>query len=116
MTKASRKWNLLYLHVTYNYGALEGRIINKEFDNELDLLVWASKNRIPKAVGQHWVSRPDGVGRLPTELYGRIEQLRKELIEEERKAEKPEPEHYFREKRKRGRPRKVEKLGEVRVT
>ena len=67
MSKASNKWYLLYLRATYNYGALEARIVDKEFDNELDMLVWASKSRIPKAVGQHFTFGPNGLGRLPTE-------------------------------------------------
>lgn len=107
MTRASRKWNLFYVRVRNMWGELKPEIVNKEFDNELDLLVWASKSQIPKGVGQHYLVTPSEVTRLPTELYGRIEHLRKELIHQESLAEeralakKEQKQRERREARKR---------------
>ena len=64
MSKAS-KWYILYLRIYHlpATGEPAARIECKEFSNELDLLVWAGKSRIPKAHGQHYMVSPDGVGR-----------------------------------------------------
>jgi len=106
------KWWLLYLRHYSRFNTIEAKIIDKEFDSELDLLVWASKNQIPKGIGWHFVVSPSGLQRLPVELYERIEFLRRQQADEERKAETiiPPP------KRPRGRPRKATKLGEVCTT
>ena len=71
---------------------------------------------IPKAVGQHWIVSPRGLERLPTEIYGRIEQLKRAEIDKvkldeakqirrERKA-KAMKEHELREKRKQKQAQK----------
>ena len=106
--KASRnKWYLFYVRVRDMWGVHKSEIMMKEFDTELDLLVWASRSRIPKGVGQHYMVTPDEVTRMPTELYGRIEQLRKDLINKEAIAEeralaaKEQKQREIREARKR---------------
>lgn len=81
MSKAS-KWYLFYLF--YSWQRQKNEIIAKEFDNELDMLVWASKN--PHGVGYntHHVVGSDGLTAIPNDLYERIDVLRRELIEKER--------------------------------
>jgi hypothetical protein len=89
------------------YGDLAAKILSKEFDNELDMLVWASKNQIRKGDGQHFVVSPEGLTRLPVEIYERIEHLKRELIHQEALAEeralakKEQKQREFREARKR---------------
>ena len=111
------KWWLLFVRAyrSFHDGAIEAKIIDKEFDSELDMLIWASKNQIPKAIGHHFVVTPEGVERLPTELYGKIEHLRREQVHHEALKEEralAKKEQKLRERRQ-ARQRKQQRMGEV---
>jgi hypothetical protein len=82
------KWVILWLQNCWQRQRNE--IFIKEFDTELDMLVWASKNAIPKGYNLHHTVTPDGVNKLPNDLYERIDALRQELIEKEQKAAEKE--------------------------
>jgi hypothetical protein len=104
------KWWLLYLAAYNSYGELAGKIVDKEFDSELDMLVWASTSRIPRALGHHFVVSPDGLTRLPVEIYERIEHLKREQSHREALAEEraiAKKEQMLRERRE-ARQRKQE--------
>jgi hypothetical protein len=107
------KWWILYLRVYARHGIAEAKIIDKEFDSELDMLVWAGKNQIPKGQGWHFVVSPDGLTRLPNDLYERVDVLKREqvhqeaLAEERALAKKEQKLRGFREARKQKR------MGEV---
>ena len=97
---AKNKWFLFYLH--YTWERQRNEIACKEFDSELDMLVWAADSAIPKGWNLHHIVSPDGLTHMPAELYERIEHLRKKQSAEEQKQEKREEPV----KRPRGRPRK----------
>ena len=82
------KWVILWLQNCWQRQRNE--IFVKEFDSELDMLVWASKNAIPKGHRLHHVACPQGMSKLPNDLYERIDALRHELVEKEHEVEKQE--------------------------
>ena len=84
MSKAS-KWYLFYLLTSWHRQRQE--IMVREFETELDMLVWASKNPINKSVNLHHVISPDGLTKIPNDLYERIDVLKRELVEKETKQE-----------------------------
>ena len=111
------KWWLLFVRAyrSFHDGAIEAKIIDKEFDSELDMLVWASKNQIPKAIGHHFTFTPDGLARLPNDLYERIEYLKRDMVHQEALKEEralAAKEQKLRERRE-ARQRKQQRMGEV---
>ena len=113
------KWYILFLKAFFSYGEVSAKIMVKEFDNELDLLVWASKSRIRKGDGQHYIVSPDGLTTLPVEIYERIEHLKRDLIHREALAEEralAKKEQRERERRVARQRKQKQKMGEVRAT
>jgi len=100
---ARTKWYLFYLRFTYERQRQE--IDVKEFNSELDMLLWAGESQIPKGHNLNHIVGPDGLSKMPSELYERIDILRRQQSEEEKEAEKEEV-VVPPVKRGRGRPRK----------
>ena len=109
------EWYLFYIKVSHIGVNLYAEIKYKGFEDEIDLLVWASEMHIPKKLGLHWVVSKDGISRMPVDLYERIEVLKKdrvhrEALKEERTIAKKE--QMLRERRQ-ARKQKQTRLGEV---
>jgi hypothetical protein len=85
MSKAT-KWYLFY--VVHDSWRDRDEIRAREFDTELDMLIFWSKNPRTKSVNMHHVVSPDGLTKVPNDLYERIEVLKRELVEKEKKVEK----------------------------
>jgi transposase len=100
------KWILFYVKVSHIAANVYPEIKYKDFDDELDLLVWASEMHIPKQIGMHWIMYQDEITRLPVDLYERIDYLTKKRAEAE--AAKETVEVIESKPHKRGRPKKEE--------
>jgi hypothetical protein len=87
MSKAT-KWYLFY--IAYDSWRNRNEIRAREFDTELDMLIFWSKNPRTKSVNMHHVVSPDGLTKVPNDLYERIDVLKRELVEKEKKVEKQE--------------------------
>lgn len=95
MAKSS-KWYLFYIvHEAYRN---RDEIRAREFDTELDMLVFWSKNPRTKSTNMQHVVSPDGLTKVPNDLYERIDVLRREQMEKEKQVVEKE-ERTERDKR-----------------
>lgn len=99
-------WHLFWVQSSHIGLNIYNEIKYKSFDDELDLLVWASEMHIPKKMGLHWILYSEETSRLPVELYERIDYLTKKRAETELKAE--EKAAVESKPQKPGRPKKEE--------
>jgi len=111
---AKNQWFLFYVRARDMWGVTKMEITAKEFTNELDMLVWASKMRTPKGTKQNYVVGPDGMASLPHDLYERIEVLRKQEAEKEAKLREKEEQRQRRiDNLKKAREAKRQKKEEI---
>ena len=82
------KWYLFY--ILHNAWRDRDEIMAREFDSELDMLIFWSKNPRTKSVNMHHVVSPAGLTKVPNDLYERIDVLKREMVEAETKVEKKE--------------------------